>query len=110
MKILQIFLFFLLFASPCFAYTINTATDEDTKQMSGDNTVTSQPSGLNLNITGFNYNIKTDDNNTEMGNDTFNTKTGEYIMDMGNGDTYNTQTGEYIIDLSEKLKKKPASE
>jgi len=109
MKILQTFLFFLLFAGPCFAYTINTATDEDTKQLSGDKTVNSQPGGLNMSITGFNYNIKTDDNNTDMGEDTYNTKTGEFIMDMGNGDTYNTQTGEYIIDLSEKFKKKPAS-
>ena len=109
MKILPTFLFFLLFVSPCFAYTINMTTVEDTKQMSGDETVNSQSGGLNMNINGFNYNIQTDDNNIDMGKDTYNTKTGEYIMDMGNGDTYNTQTGEYIIDLSEKLKKKPAS-
>jgi hypothetical protein len=109
MKILQTFLLFLLLASPCFAYTINTATDEDTKQMSGDDKVNSQSGGLNMNINGFNYNIQTDDNNRDMGKDTYNPKTGEYIMDMGNGDTYNTQTGEYIIDLPEKLKKKPAS-
>lgn len=106
MKILQTFLFFLIVAGPCFAYTINTAIDEDTKQMSGDETETSQPGGLNMKINGFNYNIKTDNNNTDRDGDTFNTKTGEYIMDMGNGDTYNTQTGEYIIDLPDKFNKR----